>query len=135
MARMYSPYVEVEWAEDRPTVEEFGYLKRLERGEVEAGIQLLVARSGDRLTAGYVRQADLDAWSKWVAGMRAGIQKANAPDAARQIEEALRARFTLPENMRLRVEVVDGPGSVEPIDFDRLLGGVNLGEPPAGADA
>lgn len=130
MPKQYSPYIEIEWPEERPDVDELILLHRLNRGEITAGVTLLTQRSGGRLTFDYVLKADLDSWAKWISGMRAGIAKANAPGAARQIEEQLARQVTLPENMRLRVEVVEGaePPSQEMTEsFTRLLDGIDFG--------
>ena len=65
--------------------------------------------------------------------MRTGIDHANAPGAALQIQEALRKQVTLPDNMRLNVEVIEpSTGALERVDFSKLLGDINFNiQPPS----
>lgn len=133
MGRNLSPYVEIEWTTEPMNVEELALMHRLAKGDVEAGVSLLIVRSDGRLNAAQIRQAGLDSWSKWVAGMKRGIDVSNAPEAARQVEAHLRGAIQLPSNMRLAerfIEVVDDAPAPEAIDIDKLLRGLDLGDAP-----
>jgi hypothetical protein len=125
MERWVNPYKEVEWLTDRMTVEELALFVRAERGDILAGVDLLVSRSQGALDASYVRGADIESWRRWNKEMKDGVDRANAPDAARQIEQQLQARIPLPPNLRLRVEIADEAAGV-PVDLHKLLGGVDL---------
>ncbi len=135
MSRTYSPYVEVEWSREPITVEEWALLNRLQRGDIDGGVELLVSRSNGALQGSQVRKADLDAWKQWVGGMHEGLSVATAPSAAKQVEELIKARHQLPDNMRFRdgfIEVIDSPKpreAMESIDLRKLLGDIDMTSP------